>query len=414
MHFPISMRYARNVLPECLGMTGKFHSTWGDFHSFKNKAALEFECFHMLALNAKCSIGDQLHPSGRICPTTYSLIGSVYDQVEAKEPWCVDTRQRCEIGVISPEAFTKSTNHRRLSDSIIGSTRILQEGCHQFDILDAVEDTQFKDYKLLVLPDSIPVDAEMSQKLQLYLKQGGLIIASYQSGWDAESEQCTFESMGIDMKGQAFYGPDFVLPSDCISAGLSETEYVMYLRGMEVKPHDGTEVLAATVIPYFNRTYQHFCSHNHTPSSGKAGYPAILRHDNIIYFAHPIFSQYSTNAPKWCKQLVCNAIHLLLPDPLVKVEGPSTLLVTLNEQPRQERQVLHILHYIPERRGKEFDTIEDIIPVYNIRISVREDHPISAVCMVPQNDTLDFRRLSGRIEFTVPKVCGHQMVSLSL
>lgn len=43
-------------------MTGKFHTYWGDFHSFKNQATIEYECFHMLAQNVKCSIGNQLVP----------------------------------------------------------------------------------------------------------------------------------------------------------------------------------------------------------------------------------------------------------------------------------------------------------------------------------------------------------------
>ncbi|HNT33843.1 MAG TPA: beta-galactosidase, partial [bacterium] len=81
-HFPITMGFARNLGLDCLGMTGKFHTSWGDFHSFKNQEALEFECFRMLALNAKCSVGDQLHPSGKICQATYDLIGSVYGEVE--------------------------------------------------------------------------------------------------------------------------------------------------------------------------------------------------------------------------------------------------------------------------------------------------------------------------------------------
>ena len=78
LHFPVAQRYVRGLGKPTLGMTGKFHTSWGDFHSYKNPAALEFECFHMLALGARCSVGDQLHPTGRIDPYTYDLIGGVY------------------------------------------------------------------------------------------------------------------------------------------------------------------------------------------------------------------------------------------------------------------------------------------------------------------------------------------------
>ncbi len=42
LHFPVTARYARKLGKDCMGMTGKFHTSWGDFHSLKNVAALKF------------------------------------------------------------------------------------------------------------------------------------------------------------------------------------------------------------------------------------------------------------------------------------------------------------------------------------------------------------------------------------
>jgi len=36
LHFPIAARFVRNLGVDYLGMTGKFHTSWGDFHSYKN------------------------------------------------------------------------------------------------------------------------------------------------------------------------------------------------------------------------------------------------------------------------------------------------------------------------------------------------------------------------------------------
>lgn len=69
--------------------------------------------------------------------------------------------------------------------------------------------------------------------------------------------------------------------------------------------------------------------------------------------------------------------------PAVRAQGPSTLMITLNEQPEEKWRVLHLLHIIPERRGEEFDTIEDVIPVYNIHASVRADFSAQEVTLVP-------------------------------
>ncbi|HXF63801.1 MAG TPA: beta-galactosidase, partial [Caldilineaceae bacterium] len=147
--------------------------------------------------------------------------------------------------------------------------------------------------------------------------------------------------------------------------------------------------------------------------AGTPGGPAIVRNGAVIYFAHPIFKQYNQNAPRWCKQLLLNALDLLLPDPLVRHGGPSTLLTTLNEQAAQQRWVLHLLHYIPERRGMDFDVIEDVIPLYDLPLSVRVDRPVQRVKTAPQGAELPFSVKEGRVEFTLPRLDGHQMVEIS-
>ncbi|GIX06825.1 MAG: hypothetical protein KatS3mg115_1228 [Candidatus Poribacteria bacterium] len=407
LHFPIAIRYARTLKRESLGMTGKFHTSWGDFHSFKNRAALEFECFQMLAHGAKCSVGDQLHPRGRICPVTYELIGSVYRQVEEKEPWCAGATPVAEIAVLTPEEFTGE----RIPAPSAGATRILQEGRHQFDFVDTSAD--LSPYRVAILPDGIPVTGALGEKLRAFLNAGGAILASHRSGLTPEGDAFALPEWGVRYLGEAPYSPDFILPSGAIGEGLPETEHVMYLRASHVRATQGTEVLAETIVPYFNRTYAHFCSHRHTPSSGQRGYPAITQRGSVIYFAHPIFTQYHENAPRWCRMLVLNALRRLLPQPLLQVNGPTTLIATLTAQETENRWIVHLLHYVPERRGSRFDVIEDVIPIYDIAVQVRTLRPVESVRCVPEGRTLSYQSAGGAVQFTVPEVVGHQMVELS-
>jgi hypothetical protein len=411
MHFPLTARYARNLGRDCLGMTGKFHTSWGDFHSFKNPAALQFECFQMLALNAKCSVGDQLHPSGRVCQSTYDLIGSVYREVAKKEEWCRGARAMAEIGVLTPEEFEKGEGIE-LPAAALGATRMLQEGRHQFDIIDSMSD--FNVYRLLILPDKVPVSGELAEKIGDYVRTGGLVIASHRSGLNEEANAFALDELGVSLAGEARYNPDFVIPRGEIGKGLPETEHVMYLRGMHVERTGNAETLVDANKPYFNRNWRHFCSHQHAPSSGLVAYPAIVRKGGCIYFAHPVFTQYHDCAPLWCRKLVLNAINMLMPDPRVIVEGPSTMLAMLNEQTLENRLVLHLLHYIPERRGTAFDTIEDIIPLRNVHVSLRMEDEIARVVSVPDGTVLKHRHEHGRVRFVVHEVTGHAMVAVEL
>jgi len=411
LHFPVTQHFARTLGKDCLGMTGKFHTSWGDFHSFKNRAALEFECFHMLALNAKCSIGDQLPPDGQICKHTYELIGSVYERVEAAEPFCRGARAASEIALLTTEEFHGSGHHSGLPAGPMGATRMLQELRHQFDTVDSAGD--LLGYKLLILPDDVPVSAELAGKIEAFLAGGGKLLASYRSGLDEAGEDFALGALGVRLVGEAPFSPDFLVPGEKIGASLPTTEHVMYLRGLEVAPAEGAEVLATVNVPYFNRTWEHFCSHRHTPSAHRAGYPGVVRTEQAVYFTHPVFRQYHENAPRWCKVLVSDAIDLLLGEPLVRVDGPSTLLAMLNEQADERRCVLHLLHYVPERRGQAFDVIEDVLPLFDVRCSIRAERDIAAVRTAPEGQDLAFEKRDGRIVFTVPKIEGHRMVELA-
>lgn len=425
-HFPVSMRYARTLGIDVLGQTGKFHTSWGDFHSFKNLPALQFEVFRMLATGAKCMIGDQLPPRGRIEPHVYDLVGKVYAEVEQKEPWCRGANPISEIALLTPEEST-GAEAGNLPAAIKGATRMLEEGAHQFDIVDSAAD--LAPYRVVILPDAIPVDAAFAAKLAAYLAQGGKLIATFESGLNPQKSAFALEALGVTIasegptdsagnlaRGRVYERTDYVeyiLPGAMIGRGLPPTEHVMYIRGMDVHAHPGSEVLADIVPSYFDRTWEHFCSHRHTPSSGKPGNPAIVRNGNAIYFSSPIFTIYQKVAPLWCKRLLLNALDLLLPEPLVRHQGPSTLLVTLNEQPAQQRQVLHLLHYIPERRGEFFDVIEDVIPLYDVAISVRVPNVVKSVITAPQGKTLPFTMQGDRVEFVASVFNGHQMVALT-
>lgn len=410
-HFPIAARLGRTMGLEMVGQTGKFHTVWGDFHSFKNPEALAYECFRMLAYNARCMIGDQLDPDGVISPAVYDLIGGVYAQIEKKEPWCLDAVAVNEMAIYTPEVLGfKSGCGGMAPRSVQGAAMMLEELGYQFDIVDGSGD--LNQYRLLVLPDELTFDDAMAHKVDQYLQQGGKIIASYHSGLKSDLAEFALPSFGVDKVGEAPYSPDFIYPTGIMGDGLPETEHVMYQQGLEVTPATGAEVLMQTRIPYFNRTWEHFCSHRHTPSSHQPGYPAVTRKGSVIYFMHPIFSTYAFLHPRWCRTIFNNAVKLMLPDQLVQHNGPSTTVVCLNEQTQEHRYVLHALHVIPYKNCEQIYTIDDLIPLHDLTFSIKTLQPVKRVRVVPDDIDLPFIHDQGRISFTVPKIVGHVMIEL--
>jgi hypothetical protein len=202
------------------------------------------------------------------------------------------------------------------------------------------------------------------------------------------------------------------VPRASFAEGLQPTEYAMYMRGMDVVASTEATILADVVASYFDRSYKHFCSHRQTPSSGQVVQPGVVQTGQSIYFCHPIFSQYQTRAPRWCKQLLFNALDRLLPEPLVRIDAPTATIAALNNQGQHNRWVLHLLYYVPERRCEQFDVIEDVVPLYDVQVSVRIDKSLHIVRCVPDGEALPFALEDGRVTFTVPQVNGHQMIEL--
>jgi len=402
LHFPVTARYARTHGIDCIGCTGKFHTEWGDFHSLKNLAALEFECFRALSYGFAASIGDQLEPCGTLNPATYRLIGKVYERFARCEEWARPSAAMVEAAVITPERID---GEHQIPESMNGAAQMLEELAVQFDIITAEAD--LSRYRLIILPDDLIADTDLQRRLNAYAAAGGAVIACRRGGSDAAGKYpgC----FGAVSDGANADYPDFIMAEGPLANGLERgNEYVIYQQGLRLSPAGAETVLEARA-PYFPRQGDHFCSHRYTPSANGGAYPAALQNGKVILFAHPLFGQYRHNAPKWCKQLIGNAIGLLLPDRLVRHDGPSTMTVSLLDQPARGRAAAHLLSYVPVRKSATIDIIEERTKLYGVRLKFRlPGREIRSARLVPENIPL---KLEGN-SVVVPEIDGYAIVEL--
>lgn len=398
MHFPMTARYTRTLGLDYLGMTGKFSESWGHFQSYKNQAALEFECFSALAQAGKCSVGDQLPPRGVLDAKTYELIGSVYRQVREVEPWCQGARALTEIAVVNSEGYDKTDE--RMDPRNLGAARILIEGRHQFDFVDL--EASLDNYRVLILTDGLQI--KDTAPIENFLTRGGSVIVAGNTLLDEHGAvHPVFQIAVQSTNGELPFSPDFLR-----TAG-DQTDYVMYERGLSLQPADGAEVLATISEPYFNRTYKTFCSHAHTPVNEATTKPGVVKKGNLIVFAHPIFTTFARHSMSFHRDTVLEALKLLLPVPLVEVDGPTSLQASITKQ--GDRRIVHLLHYIPERRGLKFDVVEDRMVIKSTEVRVRGT--VKSVTLVPSNESLDFEQRGDQVVFRIPQADGKLMICLS-
>lgn len=420
-HFPESATYCGQLDRDYLGMTGKFHTGWGEFGGFKHPNALRYECSAMIALGARCSIGDQLHPTGRLDPSTYNLVAASYAEVAAKESWCKGSEPVTEIGVLSSESENPHTARMNAPDT--GACRVLLEGHHLFALLDREMD--FEKFRLLILPDDIRIDAPLQAKLEVYLQNGGKLLLTGESGFSKMSEDFIF-NVGADFEQMSPFEPDFILPSPNFRPSFIQSPLVMYAPSlrMKVRAADG-ESLGQVFDPYFNRTFRHFCSHQHAPNQPEpSGYDCGVRKGNIVYLAHPIFTLYRRFGSVAYKEYVLKILDHLLEGKRIISNLPSAARLSYRRQPLLGRTIIHLYHANKHLRGGKItsggsatanfdaEVIEELDPLHGIQLRVGDADRVRRVTCEPEGAEVKFAKAGNAIEFQLGPFACHQIVVL--
>ena len=420
-HFPLLAAHCRTLENyDFLGMTGKFHTTWGEFGGFKHPNALRYECAAMLAQGARCSIGDQLHPGGMLDESTCRLIGAAYAEVETKEPWCRRAASAANVAILSDGGFLKPLKPDETSET--GISRLLLEGHIPFDRLDDAGD--FSKYKVLILPEALRPDAALRKRLKQFMGTGGKLILAGEALLKQENDELAFD-LPLKHDGTTDLFPNFIQIAPEFADTVT-TPFVMYHPSQKIKLTGGRS-LGRVYDPYFNRNYLHFCSHQHTPFKPEpSGYEAGVLTDQILYFAHPVFRLYALYGNVVMKDFLLKAIHALLGDDLIIETGlPSQGRVSLMEQKEERRYVAHALYANTILRGMKGEwftdhirpsspvqVIEELNPLYEVKFIFRLPKKIQRITLEPQGTEIPFTQKSGKVELTLDKLVCHQMIVL--
>ncbi len=420
-HFPMSAKYVQKLSFDFLGMTGKFHTTWGEFGGFKHPNALRYECAAMIAFNAKCSVGDQLHPLAELDATTYNLIGTAYKEVAEKEAWCIDASAVSEIALVSQVPYSPN---QETYPGDIGAGRMLLEAHFQFDVLDQAH--SFEGYRVLIIPDSIRFDEELSVKVQVFIDNGGKVILSGESGLKVDGTGFALD-LGLNYQGESDNTPNYMLPTADLRPAYQSTPFVSYVKSQNVKATTGTSI-GDIYESYFNRTYKHYSSHQHTPFKPEpSGFDLGVCTQNTLYFSHPVFSLYRGYGATIYKDFVVRAIKSFMGnDVMIDTNLPSTARISINEQIKKSRYVLHLLYASTISRGgamqlsggnldadnASIEIIEDLLPLYNTVVSCKLPKQVKSATLEPQGICLPITQKGDRFEITVKEFTCHQMIAL--
>ena len=392
--FPWRSKYFANIGKDIVAMSGKFHTAWGEFGGFKHRDALKYEVASMVAFGANINIGDQLHPSGEMDMSTYSNIGYAFDYAKKIEDFGIGATHKATTGLYVGGD----------KGALEGVVAMLLENQINFNVVNTLKD--WSDIETIVIT-SYGIFPKDQQRLDAFVARGGKVLVF---GKGAFRDGKAIVDIGADYLGDAIYDVDYTLVNDRVSEELPRTPFLNFAPALRVKPKAGTEVLARIREPFFSRTLEKFSSHKNTPFKLEdAAHPAVIKSGNVVFFAHDIDLQYHQMGARVHRDIFYNAFNLLRTKSFVRTEMQSLGRVNLLQQPEQNRYVVHLLYASPIQRG-EVRVIEDLVPIYNVPVTLNVPETIKSAYMVPSGERIELEREGGEVRFTVPKFQMHTAI----
>jgi hypothetical protein len=326
-HWQYVARYARGAVP-MTAMTIRFWKGWGDFGGIADEAMLRYEVATGLANGCAITIGDHLHPFGRLDPAVYERIGRVFHEAMKVEPYVTDSESIPYVALLRQNEIT--------------CTAMIDAGIH-FSVIDTTQD--LAPFAAVVVPDGSKIDAAYTAKLEQYVRRGGRILVT------GKPTPELARLLGVRIAADA--EPSYIRVDAKVLPTPPATNLYTYEKVVVADAADTTQTLAPLVWP-LNHGTTHESRRQSPPFDVVSGHAAVtlrkLDRGQAAYVAAPLFDIYAAWGYTPMRQILSDVLQTMIPpaERLAQVESPAPLEVSLNRQ--SGRVIIHLVHCPQSRR----------------------------------------------------------------
>jgi hypothetical protein len=412
-YFPMAVRYTRTFGLTTYGMTGRFKASWADFGGLKLPAQLDTELAAIVANGARCDVGDQAPPDGRLDPAVYRVIGESFRKIRAIEPYLEQAVPVTEAALLTAGAPMTSPGN----DTAYGLTKLLMELHVQFDIVET--DAAWERYGLIVLGDALPVTPAVAARIHAYIERGGAAVVCHRAGLLGGTEKTWLDRYGFEYHGLSAFKPAYMLPRVDFTGGLPPFEYALYQGASQWLAQAPAELWAQLGEPAFQRGPRQYTSHKQSPFDHVTRYAAVARSGRVALFGFPLGESYFNEGYWVYRSAFRHALAQLLPAQLASTNAPESAEVTVTHQAagasRRERYLVHIVNFSPMRGAPKHPVFhENPVPLADISVRLRlPAKPRRARAVIAGRD-LPLKPAAGGVEFVVPRILVHEIVCIEV
>ncbi len=369
-----------------------------------------------------------VHTGTAVQPEMYTQINAALKAREAyfggeRVPYCgvvLSNNTRDFWGLRQRREDQPRNTDRLFTESFFGLVSILMAGhvqyAHLFDNTLTVE--ELKRFPVVVLPNVACLSTEACEAIRTYVKEGGRIIATYETSlYDEWGNRQNDFRLG-DLFGAHYedtlnktdlepphWSRELSVPA--LNNGLPG--FTWQTRRTLISALPGAEALATET----GKSYL-------APAPDLAGKPAIVRNrigaGEAIYICDDVTQGYYQSPYRSIKHILTSLIQLSPPP--VQVEAPAQIISNAFWQNEHQRMVVHLLNLPPmstrlfERSQR--DTLDEITPIHDAHVTLRLPAAIKHMAIVPSGAEPKVETEQGYVRVTIPQIDEHEMLVVDL
>ena len=391
---------------------------------------IRWELFTLLAHNAFVTVVDKTGFDGGLDPVTYERIGKAFEEVHSKQQHFghkpvadvviyFSSRTRDWLGREKPADYFQSFQgaHKALVYEHIPWGIILDENAS----LD-----RLSQFQVVLLPQAAILSDSDVKLLGHYVQQGGNLLVTGWTGLLGQRGEPTDKSMLEELIGARFVRRLDSLdnwvrltPSanssavDPLLQGI-HSNWPFLVKGPAVE-YKTTSAIAVGELLKPHRTSRQLQGKEGTdwPMSPDSPVgPAIFYNQvgkgKVLTFAcSPDYSTASEHHIVEARRLLANAIHMLNPNPRVRIAAPATVEAVVTENPKDKTIRIHLLGYNsppqttpPTNRPFVLPGLIEDAPLYRVTVECAE--PFRTVSAT--NPSTEVRQSGQRIEAMIQDI----------
>lgn len=397
--------------------------------TLKSEELLMAQAYSAIANRGGFLMIDAIDPVGTMDESVYERMGNVFAEIRRYEDHIVYDSLPCQdvaIYINFESEINLAENGKPVLETdefakpmlkgAMNAAKSLLEANIPFGVITKRNLRELGQFQVVVLPDVVMLDAEEIAALTAFVRSGGSLYASYQTGLLDKSGHAPDAAALAGLLGVAYEEATDETVTYMTPAGAGSGMFLRYseqspltILGPQMKAAalPGADVLATVTLPYVNpKEINRYAAAISNPPGIPTAYPALTVYPNgagkSMYAAGRLESMETTEH----RIIFANLIRSLRQRPFhFESDAPKAVELTLFHEPERSRYMINLLNFQSELPN---------IPVEGIRVSVTldEGRKPARLLLLPEGAEWAFETDGATVSFTAPRLASFAMMAI--